>query len=259
MADGPKILTIDIETQRAVVETFGLFKPFIHIDRVIRPSRVLCFAAQWRGDDRVLFHMAWDDDDVEAYDRMIRAAWKLLNDADIVVTYNGDRFDIQWLNAEFERLRLGPPAPFKSFDLIKTTKAKFKQGLLSLKLDWSARQFLGDRKVTHGGTDLWHDIRYGSRAERRAAQRTMREYCIYDTVLTGRLLERWLPWSGINMGIYFGDDVPRCSKCGGTDMHRDGFHYTSAGKFQQYQCNDKSCRGWSKGSKRVATTELRSA
>lgn len=256
---GPKILTVDIETQRAIVETFSLWSTFTHIDRVIKPSRILCFAAQWRGDDRVLFHMAWDDDDDDAYDRMINAAWKLLNEADIVVTYNGDRFDLQWFNAEFERLRLGPPSPYKSLDLVKVTKKQFKQGLLSMKLDWSARIFLGDRKTPHGGTDLWHDIRYGVRAERRAAQKVMREYCEHDTVLTGRLLERWLPWSNINMGIYHDDGFPHCSKCGGTDMHRDGFHYTGAGKFQQYQCNDKSCRGWSKGSKRLATTELRSA
>ncbi|MEC4833769.1 ribonuclease H-like domain-containing protein [Mycobacteroides chelonae] len=147
---GPRILTVDIETQRAIVETFSLWSNFTHIDRVIKPSRILCFAAQWRGDERVLFHMAWDDADADAYDRMINAAWKLLDEADVVVTYNGDRFDLQWFNAEFERLRLGPPSPYKSLDLVKVTKKQFKQGLLSMKLDWSARIFWGIVRLLMG-------------------------------------------------------------------------------------------------------------
>lgn len=252
----PAILTIDIETQRAVVETFSLFKPFIHIDNVIVDARILCFAAQWFDSDKVLFHSAWDDGDESAYDRMIRAAWNYLDEANIVVTYNGDRFDLQWLNAEFERLHLGPPSPYKSLDLIKVTKKQFSRGLLSLKLDWSARKYLGDRKVAHGGTDLWHDIRYGKRAERRAAQKLMREYCEYDTVLTGRLLERWLPWSGINLAIY-GDAFLACTKCGSTNVQKRGPAHTSAGVFQQYWCKD--CGGWSRSSHRISTTELRSA
>ncbi|SKV08969.1 Predicted exonuclease [Mycobacteroides abscessus subsp. abscessus] len=256
-----KILTVDIETQRAIVETFSLYKPFIHIDRVVKPSRILCFAAQWRGSDKVIFHAAWDDADGDAYDRMIRAAWELLNEADIVVTYNGDRFDLQWFNAEFERLKLGPPTPYKSFDLVKLTKQKFKQGLLSLKLDWSSRIYLGDRKVLHGGTDLWHDIRYGTRAERRAAQKIMREYCEHDTVLTGRLMERWLPWSKLNLSLYEDndDELLHCVKCNGTDLKRDGvkFYATSGFLYQMYRCKSKSCRATSRGKRAQRSSELR--
>jgi hypothetical protein len=255
-----KILTIDIETQRAIVETFDLWPNFIHIDRVVRDSRILCFAAKWRGSDDVIFKASWDDDNEESYLRMIESAWDLLNEADIVVTWNGDRFDLQWLQSEFLRLKLGRPFPYKSLDLIKVLKTNFRKGLLSMKLDWSARKILGDKKLPHGGTDLWHDIRYGTRTEKRAAQKTMREYCEKDTVLTGRLLEEYLPWSKLNLAMYEDlpdDGVPRCVQCSSANLKKDGtkFYATAASFFQMWRCKD--CDATSKGKRTTKSTELR--
>lgn len=255
-----KILVLDIETQRAIVETFNLFRPFIGIDQVQIPTRVLCFAAKWRGDDRVIFKSAWDDDDPDGYLRMMQAAWDLLDEADIVVTWNGDRFDVQWFEAEFVRLGLGRPAPYKSVDLIKTVKKWFKGGLMSMKLDWSSRMVLKDRKVNHAGTDLWWDIRHGVRAERRAAQKLMREYNEHDVVLTEGLFERYLPYlHTLNLALYERNDdgLMHCVKCNGIDLKRDGVksYVTTAGVFQMWRC--KSCGATSRGSKRLDTTELR--
>ncbi|AXC37491.1 DnaQ-like DNA polymerase III subunit [Mycobacterium phage Inca] len=256
-----KILTIDIETQRAVVETFSLFRPFIHIDRVLIPTRVLCFAAKWRGEDKVIFKHAWDDNDQDAYLKMMKAAHDLLSEADIVITWNGDRFDIQWFEAEFVRLGLGRPTPYKSVDLIKTVKKWFKAGLMSMKLDWSSRMILGDRKVPHGGTDLWHDIRYGTKAEKAAAQKLMKQYNIHDVELTERLFEKHLPYLNINLALYARneDGLLHCTKCNGTDLKRDGkkYHATTAGMYQMWRCKDPSCNATSRGKRMKHTTELR--
>jgi hypothetical protein len=260
-----RILTFDIETQRAIVETFTLFPKYIHIDRVIKPTRVLCFSARWRGEDKNIFHAAWDDDDDDAYEKMLLAIWNLLDRADFVVTWNGDRFDVQWIEEECERLGMGRPTPYKSVDLIKVAKRRFKAGLMSLKLDWSARQWLRDRKVAHGGTDLWHDIRYGTKAEKRDAARIMREYCIHDTELTERLFGRYLPWIPINLGLFNDEDDGRmhCTKCNGTNLKRDGkkWHSTNAGLYQMWRCKgseqDPDCRATSRGKRMKHSTELR--
>ena len=256
-----RVLVLDIETQRAIVETFNLFRPFIHIDRVLTPTRVLCFAAKWRGEDKVIFKASWDDDDEDAYLRMMRSAFGLLNEADIVVTWNGDRFDLQWFESELGRLKLGRPAPYKSIDLIKTNKRWFKGGQMSMKLDWTARQWLKDRKVPHGATDLWHDIRHGSRAEFRAACKTMREYNIHDTVLTERVFDEYLPWLNINLALYEDndDDLLHCTKCNSTNLKRDGKKYynTLAYSYQMHRCKD--CGSTSRGKKFSRTTELRPA
>lgn len=254
-----RVLVLDIETQRAIVETFSLFRPFIGIDRVIKPARVLCFAAKWRGEDKMIFKAAWADDDEDAYLRMMQAAYDLLNEADIVVTYNGDRFDLQWFEAEFLRLGLGRPMPYKSVDLIKSVKRWFKGGLMSMKLDWSSRIILKDRKVHHGGTDLWHDIRYGVRAERRAAQKLMREYNEHDVRLTERLFEHHLPYLNVNLALYERNDdgLMHCTKCNSTNLKKDGVksYVTSAHIYQMHRCKD--CGATSRGKRTTGTTELR--
>lgn len=255
-----KVLVLDIETQRAVVETFSIWKPFIGIDRVIMDARILCFAAKWRGEDKVIFHAAWDDDDEDAYLKMLKSAYSLLDEADIVVTFNGDRFDLQWLEERFARHGLGRPTPYKSVDLRKTQKRKFGAGLLSGKLDWTVRQWFKDSKVKHGGSDLWADIRYGSRDQRRAAQKLMKEYNKHDVVLTEQVFDAYLPWLNVNLAVYYqadDDGLLHCTKCESTSLKRDGkkYHATSAALYQMFRCKD--CGSTSRGPRAVGTTALR--
>ena len=42
-----RIAAYDVETAPAQVFTFQLDRPFISLDQVIEPSRVMCFAAQF--------------------------------------------------------------------------------------------------------------------------------------------------------------------------------------------------------------------
>lgn len=255
-----RVLTLDIETQRAQVEMFGpLYKPpFVAIDRVLRDARVLCFAAKWRGKKQIIFKSQWRDDDDEGYRAMLQAAHDLLYECDILVTYNGDRFDWQWLEREFTRVGIRKPLAYKSIDLYKVNKKWFSAGQLSMKLDWSARHMLHDRKVEHGGTDLWHDIRHGNKAQRRAAEKLMREYNIHDVEITENLFEDWLPYLPVNMALYENDDgLMHCTKCNSTKLRREAgkFHRTNAYAYQLYSCD--SCGATSRGKRSKITTELR--
>lgn len=253
-----RVLIFDIETQRAVVETFSLFDRYTHIDRVVRPARILCFSALWRGSKKATFRAAWRDDDEKAYERMVRALFDLLDRAHVVVTWNGDRFDMQWCQAEFARYGLGRPSSFKSVDLYKVAKRHHQAGLMSLKLDWSARHMIRERKLAHGGTDLWSQIRYGSAAERCAAQKKMREYCVHDTFLTAWLLDStYLPWTNVNMALYADNAYGAllCTRCGGADVRPCGYYYASAYAYQEFRC--AACGSISRGRRSVGTTALR--
>lgn len=257
---GPVIVTLDIESQRAVTETWDLWPKYIPIDNVIVPKRILCFAAKIYGKDKVHFHAAWNDHDAEAYDKMIRAAWDLLNRADIVVGWNSTRYDIQHFQAAFGRLELGPPSPFRSLDLMQVAKKNFSSGEMSNKLDWFSREWLGDRKLNHSATDIWRDIRYGNRDERRAAQKVMREYNRKDVLLTERLFERFKPWTGINYALYSPEldesgRLQRCTKCASGNLQSRGRFHTNTYSYERFYCND--CGGWNKGRRMVYTTELR--
>jgi DNA polymerase elongation subunit (family B)/DNA-directed RNA polymerase subunit RPC12/RpoP len=259
-----RILTFDIETSRAIVEVFGLFKnDYISIDRVKMPSRILCYSARWLGDGEEdgLFGSSWEDGDEDAYKEMVTSIWELLDSADMVVTWNGDRFDNQWIEAEANRLGLSRPAPYKSVDLMKIQKRHFKAGIMSQKLQWSARHWLRDSKTPHGGRDLWDDIRYGSDAEKATAQAVMKEYCEHDTKLTQDMLFHYLPYIKVNTALYRhdpDDEVMRCTKCGKSgEMHiHDKPYYTGAFAYNQYRCGN--CGSLSRGKRNITGTELRS-
>jgi len=255
-----KVVTLDIETQRGVWSAWGPVTKFLPAARCLVPPRILCIAAKWANDDKLIFRAAWDDNDSTAYERMLTMAWKLLNDAHAVVTYNGDRFDLGFIELECGKIGLGRPVPYKSIDLYKVTR-KFTKGATYKSLDWSARQWLRDSKITHGGSDLWDDIRYGTRDQKRAAQKTMREYCCKDVELTERLLlEAYLPWTNINVGLFRqhadDDQVMVCTKCGkeGT-LNREGMTFTGAFGYRVYRCS--SCKSLSRGKRAKVTTELR--
>ena len=252
-----RVLTLDIETQRAVVETFDLWPKYIGIDRIQVPTRMLCFASKFRDEDEVGFFSAWEDGDTKAYYDMIEAGWQLLDEAEVVVTWNGDKFDLQWFQGEFLRLKMGPPSPYRSLDLFKVARSKFGRSLMSLKLDWSARQILGDKKVEHGGSDLWHDIRYGTPGEKLEAQNLMMEYNIHDVVLTENLLEEYLPWTGVNFSLYDEDNADRtvCPFCESPKIQKRGLFPTRTYQYQRYYCT--ACKGWSRGRRMYYTTELR--
>lgn len=253
----PKILTLDIETQRAVAEVFDLWPNYIPHDKIKVPKRVLCFAAKWYGDDRTIFKAAWKDGDTVAYERMVRAAWDLFDQADFIVGWNSKRFDVQHFQAAFGRLGLGMPSPARQIDLMMVAKKNFKAGEMSLKLDWFSQHWLGDRKIKHNGTDLWWDIRNGTYTERMAAQKLMREYNIHDVSLTERLFDRFKPWIGENFALYDpeSEGAMVCTKCSSENLVRKGFFFTTAFKYQRYRCKD--CGSWNKGKRMVYTTELR--
>lgn len=254
-----KILTLDIETQRGIWESFGADVKWLPAARCIKPPRILCFAAKWFGEDKVVFKASWLDDDADSYKKMLQSLWQLMNDAHILVTYNGDRFDLGWIEHECGVLGLGRPAPSKSVDLYKVTR-KFGKGAAYKSLDWSARQWLGDKKVAHQGSDLWFQIRYGTAAERRESQRKMKEYNCHDVVLTERLLVAYLPWTPINVAIHRkhadDDELLVCIACGKEGLLKPaGLYFTGTFGYNQYRCD--GCGSYCRGKRAKSGTELR--
>lgn len=250
-----RVLVLDIETQRAIVECWGLFKQYISIDQVIEPSRILCVAAKWRGADKVLFASCWRDGDEDAYRAMMAKVAGWLDAADVCVTYNGTSFDIPWIMAEIERMEVDRPSPFRQIDLYRLNKKHFGAGQMSKKMEWSARRFLKDSKTPHG--DLWSKIRYGTNAERQAAQKVMRQYNEHDVEITEALLERWLPFTNLNLAVYgrTDDELLRCTRCASTNVSPDGEWATNSHTYAMYKCGD--CGSHSRGKRGKQRTELR--
>lgn len=234
-----RILTIDIETKPMKVYSWGLFNQFHSIDQIIDDGGLMCFAAKWVGEKDVIFHAEWDEGGFEG---MVKAAHDLLSEADVVITYNGDRFDVKKLNQEFAKLRMGPPRPFKSIDLMKSNKARFD--LPSRKLDYLVQRMGVGAKVKHIGFQLWIDCM----DRNPKALKDMERYNRGDVIVTEKAYLRLLPWltNAPHLGMFMREESFVCPYCGAKIGHSlEGLAHTLVQAYDLFQC--KRCEGWSRG------------
>ena len=227
-----KQLILDIETAPNKVYTWGLWKQNIAINQIEEPGYVLCWAAKWHQKSRVHFRSLKS----HSKEKMLKGIYNLLEEADSVIHYNGQRFDIPTLNQEFALLEWPRPAPFAQIDLLQIARRQFR--LPSNKLAFVA-QYLGVGEKPPATTfELWLAC---MRGEAKAWKR-MKAYNINDVVLTERAYDRLLPWisSHPNHGLFVG--FPACTNCGGTNLQRRGTARTKSMEYQRYQCRD--CGSW---------------
>lgn len=246
--DGPKILFVDIETSPSLAYIWKLWKENVPLARLVESGEMLCFAAKWRGQKKV--HFASNEG---GHQNMVELAHELLSEADAVVHYNGDRFDVPHLNREFLEARLGPPASYQSIDLYKVVRKNFK--FPSNKLDYVAGRLLDEHKVQHSGFDLW--VR--CMANEASAWKEMRRYNVQDVQLLERLYDELLMWfDGPNPALFREEVDPQtlsCPKCGSEDLQRRGYRVNKTTRYPRYQCQD--CGGWSTSGRRAGGVNLR--
>lgn len=239
-----KILLLDVETAPNTAFVWGMFKQNIGINQMIDSSRVMCWSAKWLGDRKVMY----SGHNTDEHSVMIAAMHTLMEEADAIITYNGDRFDLPTLKKEFLMLGLKPPSPSKSIDLYKIVKKQFR--FPSNKLDYICQELGLGKKTKHTGFQLWVDCMNGD----ANAWKTMEKYNRQDVKLLELLYNRLVGWLGrsINLNVY-GDGDNSCPSCGSTHLQSRGYSVTLSGRSRRYQCQD--CGSWSKSTKTEKVTE----
>lgn len=245
-----KILYLDIETFPEKSYTWGRRKQWISAEQVIESGRVAAVAAKWHDGKTVMWFSEFHCEG--GSEQMIRSTWSLLDEADVVVHFNGKAFDIPWLHTEFLKLGLLPPSPYKQIDLYQVAKRVVR--LPSYRLKDVLLAFNLPTKSDPGGFKTWA----GCMAGDARAWATLRRYGKQDVVVLQPLYELLRAWSpGLpNMGLW-SDEEHSCPACGGTDLRQEGRALTTLGAYQRYQC--RSCGKWSRGKKAIDYVELRGA
>lgn len=231
-----KILVIDMETKPALAYVWGLWDQNIGLEQLVEPSAPICFSAKYVGDPTIHFHSDWTD----GHEGMIKAAHELLSEADAVVTYNGDSFDLKKFRGEFLLEGLRPPPPITSIDLLKSVK---KLGFQSNKLAYIGPLLRIGDKIKHEGFSLWSSVMEGD----AKAQKRMERYCIGDIRLTEKLYLRLKPY--IQNHPHLGDvGAGACGSCGSHRLQSRGVRRTKAYVIQRLQCQD--CGSWLDGARK---------
>jgi len=232
-----KILGLDIETAPNTAHVWGLFKQNIGINQLLNTGRVMCFAAKWVGEKPITFF----SEHSHGHKKTIKAAHALLCDADAVLSFNGERFDLPTLNREFLKYDLKPPEPYTHIDLLKVAKRRFR--FTSNKMDHLAKELKLGCKLQHRGHEMWIQCMGGD----AQAWKEMEKYNKQDVVLLEKLYHAMLPWieTHPNFGLYEDPDRPLCTNCGSKHMQARGYQKNRTQEYQRYQCQD--CGTWQRG------------
>jgi hypothetical protein len=247
MSAHPRMLTIDLELSPNLADVWSIWNVNVSLSQLRQSARVISFAAKWHDEKQIVFKSEYHD----GYSNMIQAAWDLLDEADVLIHFNGNSFDVPHLRREFLMAGLLPPAPFENVDLLRVVKKQFR--FPSNKLDYVSDQILGRRKAKHEGHELWVKCMAG---DERAWAR-MRRYNIQDVRLTEQLYDALLPWipGHPHVGLYRDPSVNSCSNCGSDNLKARGYAYTKVSAYPRFRCED--CGKWNRGARREAGVDAR--
>jgi hypothetical protein len=238
--------------------TFRLDRPYITYDSVAIPTRMICFAAKWLDEDAVIFRSEYH----HGTDVMLRKLAELLNEADIVLHFNGDRFDIQHGIDMF--------SPIVCVDIYKQLRNSMY--FPNNKLDTIIKQLGIGKKSEHEGIGLWIKCITDPPADdpnrQRRAWALMRRYCKNDVVKEEELYLDTREWFPKHPNLSLWEDDPaedRCSVCNSPDyLKPDGYAYTNVGKYPKWRCmapkgGDGSgvCGKYGRSKKAVALIDVR--
>lgn len=225
-ANDRKVLVLDIETAPNLAYVFDLWQQGISPGNIQEHGRVICWAAKWLHESRILSA----SDHGEGHHAQIEQAYRLVSDADIIVTYNGVKFDMKHLQREFLLAGMDPPRPWKDVDLYRVVRQRFK--FASNRLDHITGRLDIGEKIKHEGFDLWRLCM----ADDEQAWRRMLRYCRKDVQLTEQLYVKLLPWIHNHPHVATARADLRCNKCGSAELEPCGSYVAQVHAYAAYKC-----------------------
>jgi predicted RNA-binding Zn-ribbon protein involved in translation (DUF1610 family) len=234
-----KILVWDIETIPIKAYLWGIWNQNVLVDNIIEDFALSCVSWSWVGENKV--HTVSLLDDLKAFKKnpyddsvVVKAVHKVLQEADVVVAHNGDRFDTKKFNTKAFLLGLDPLPKIPSVDTLKVAKKHFS--FTSNKLDYIAKS------LGFGGKDniTMADFRGIAEGDVNSLKKMVR-YNRKDVKILKSVYLRIRGWidNHPNLNMILNSTVSICPNCGSTDLRHKGYRYTQAGRYQRYQC--QSC------------------
>jgi predicted RNA-binding Zn-ribbon protein involved in translation (DUF1610 family) len=244
-AIGPKIVTLDIETEPIQSYHWGLWDQNVGLEQIQDEWTILSFSAKWLGNSKVIYGDTggFGVENIRDDMGLLQALWNILDEADIVVAQNGKAFDIKKINARMLMAGFKPYSPVKVIDTMLVAKKHFK--FTSNKLAWLSTHLTDAKKSEHKqfpGFSLWSECL----KDNPQAWAEMKKYNCIDTVATEQLYLKLRPWieGHTNVAAYNEMETIQCPKCGSEDVQMRGTARTQSGEYRRFQC--QACGGWSR-------------
>ena len=233
------VLVLDIETSLMTAYVWQTGDQYVNASDIKDDWYIVAWGAKWAEDSKFIYHASYNGSDKA----ILKPLWALLNEADIVLTQNGTRFDARKINARFMLNGFPPPKPYVHFDTYKLTKKV--ASFTSHSLEYLSSKFCKTHKKTshpkYPGKKLWIECAKGN----KDAQKHMREYNKEDVLSTEELYLGIRAWAPDSMPKIFDmtDSASECGTCGYEGRMRVG--KDRLGKSFNYRQNScPKCGHW---------------
>lgn len=234
----PKLLIFDIETSPFITYNFELYDQNIRLDQVKQDWSILAWGAKWLNDpaSKTIYRDTSKQKDILNDKRIVQELIALLEQADGVITHNGDKFDIKKVNARAAIHGLPPVKPCRSTDTYKESRKVFS--FTSHSLEYMSDKLNAKyKKLKHEkypGLSLWKEVLSGN----KEAWKEMKKYCINDVLATEEMHNKIQGWIKTqNQATFYDDDTVRCF-CGSKNLIMKGPVWVNNNKYQGYKCKD---------------------
>lgn len=235
-----KILILDIETAPLLANIWGIWNQNINLESIHSDWFMLTWAAKWLFEDKVYSAKVTPKEAINNDDkRIVQSLINLLSEADIVVTHNGDRFDLPRINTRAIVNRIPPPLPYISIDTLKVAKRSF--AFTSNKLDY-INKMLGLPQKQNTDMSLWRDCFHG----KKEGLKRMLEYNINDVRIHEQTYLTMRPYikSHPNIGLFIVEGGSACPSCGCKELSMSGKYYnTMTNSYELFRCKNCSSIG----------------
>lgn len=239
-----RCLVMDIESAPLTVYAWGLNDQFVDKANVVQDWYILSWAAKWLNEpaSKVMYMDQKGKKDLTNDKEIVLGIWKLLDEADIVVTQNGQNFDSKKLNARFIEHGLNPPSPYTHLDTYQILRRT--AGFSSHSLEFLTGKLCTKyKKLSHPkfpGMKLWAECLKNN----KAAWAEMKKYNIYDVLSTEELYLRIKAWTPQSAPKVFISDTPdrACSVCGFKRLKSYGIRPIGARLYRRLMC--LKCGHW---------------
>ena len=197
-------------------------------------GRTICFGYRWGVKGRIEFAAEWHPGGRGAY---LAKAQELLEEADILSGHNSQEFDHKHLAGDLF-LEKGVALPkIKHIDTLKLARQN---------ANWEANHLatLTTRLGIPSKNDKYRiEVAMAAVNGDVKAQKRIERYCRGDVRASSGMLEKFLPLSGVNLGLYEEDPTrPICTACGSKKIQRRGVAVKQALRYPRWMCT--SCGKW---------------
>lgn len=238
MSDNANVWVLDIETSPLIVLVWELGKQYVNKDQVLKDWHIMSFSAKKLGApaSSMLYMETRTEDDGD----ILKKLWEIFNEADVIITQNGKRFDEPKIKARMMLKGFRPYKPFKHHDTFLQNKDK---AFTSHSLDYLTDKFCTKyKKLKHkvfSGLSLWKEclgikISYNPNPK---AWAEMRKYNNMDVLSDEELYLKTRGWSNKSAPTLFYNTLNRqCKYCGELKLKIDGKDRTTTKVFHYMQC-----------------------